>query len=203
MDSLFFTIIVLTIYSPTHSEWISHPQNTMPRDDTLCAIGSYNGSIYLLGGFNKPRQQTIYDTKTDSFVLYNSNFISTDAKVFGEAQYWTQIQSNLYILNDLDTDNNKISVFNMATNSFNPNFEPVPIAMIDGMGRACIASSSFYNSIFINGGITTEGIPRGETYVLNIQTMEWGTVSTLMQKARRSHTCIIHPTNHVLYSISG
>ncbi len=51
MDVLFFTIILLQFYSPTHSEWISHSDNTMPRDDAMLAVGSYNDSIYLLGMF--------------------------------------------------------------------------------------------------------------------------------------------------------
>ncbi len=33
----------------TQSEWIVHSDNTIPRDDTTMAVGSYNGSIYLIG----------------------------------------------------------------------------------------------------------------------------------------------------------
>eukprot|EP01084_Bolivina_argentea_P259323 437528_1 len=141
MNTIFFTIIILQFYSPTHSEWISHSENTMPRDDTMLAVGSYNGSIYLLGGMDKKRQQTIYDIKTNSFVFYRSGFVPEGNKVAGEAQFWTQIGSKLYILDDIIPTQNKITVFDMKTNTFISEFDNMPIAMIDGMGRACITST--------------------------------------------------------------
>eukprot|EP01084_Bolivina_argentea_P093173 167592_1 len=107
MNLLFFALILSPFYSPTHCErhfqWISHANNTLPRQDTMFAIGSYNDSIYLLGGFLQRRQQTTYDIKTNSFVFYRSGFIPLGNKVFGEAQFWTQIGSKLYILNDGET----------------------------------------------------------------------------------------------------
>eukprot|EP01084_Bolivina_argentea_P059419 108519_1 len=181
------TIILLPFYSPTYSDWISHPDNTMPRDDTMFAIGSYNSSIYLLGGFSKKRQQTIYNIKTDSFMFYSSEFIPDGNKLFGEAQFWTQIGSNLYMLDDLDPQQNKISVFNMETNTFISAFDTMPVAMSDGMGRACITSTS--NAIFINGGITNTHTPMKVTYILNIASNgidhSW-VFASQMHTARRS-----------------
>eukprot|EP01084_Bolivina_argentea_P033486 61932_1 len=185
MNIVFFSIILLPFYSPTQSEWISHSNNTLPREDTMFAIGSYNGNIHLLGGFNKKRQQTIYDINTDSFVFYRSLFLSNKNKVFGTAQFWTQIESNLYILDDLNQQNNKISVLNMETNTFISEFVSIPVTLSDGIGRACITSSS--DSIFINGGISDQ-ITMKSTYVLHIPTMLWG-VASPMQTARRSHSC--------------
>eukprot|EP01084_Bolivina_argentea_P093170 167585_1 len=196
--------ISLLLCLMTHSEWISHSDNTMPREDTMSAIGNYNGSIYLLGGFNKERQKTDYNIRTDSFVLYRSEFVPNGTKMFGEAQIWTQIGFNLYILDDSDTQNNKITVYNMKENSFTSEFNFIPVTMSDGMGRACIASSTVYNTIFINGGISDASIPMTQTISLNITSMSWTYLNIPpMQTARRSHSCIIHPNNHVLYSIGG
>eukprot|EP01083_Nonionella_stella_P054241 143242_1 len=161
MNFLYLALIVLPFYSPTHSQWVSHPNNTIPRDDTMSAIGTYNGSIYLFGGFNRKQQKTIYDVRTDTFVFYRSAYIPHGNKVFGEAQFWTQIGSNLYILDDFSPLQNKISVFNMQTNTYIPEFDIMPISMSDGMGRACI--TSYKNSIYINGGITDTGASRKET----------------------------------------
>eukprot|EP01083_Nonionella_stella_P103311 294903_1 len=200
MNTIFFTIILLQFYSPTHSEWISHSENTMPRDATMFAVGSYNDSIYLLGGFDKKRQLTIYNIKTNSFVFYRSGFVPKGNKVSGEAQFWTQIESKLYILDDIVPAKNKITVFDMETNSFISEFDTMPIAMSDGMGRACI--TSYKNSIYINGGITDTGASRKETKILNTETNTWN-LGAQMLTARRSHSCIIHPHNAILYSIGG
>eukprot|EP01083_Nonionella_stella_P271902 921839_1 len=174
----------------------------MPRDDTMLAVGRYNGSIYLLGGIDKKRQQTIYDIKTNSFVFYRSGFVPEGNKVAGEAQFWTQIESKLYILDDIIPTQNKITVFDMETNSFISEFDTMPIAMSDGMGRACITSTT--TKIFINGGISNgeAAEPIKNTYVLTLNGLEWN-VGAQMIAARRSHSCIIHPHNAILYSIGG
>eukprot|EP01084_Bolivina_argentea_P129623 228921_1 len=202
MNTIFFTIILLQFYSPTHSEWISHSENTMPRDATMFAVGSYNDSIYLLGGFDKKRQLTIYNIKTNSFVFYRSGFVPKGNKVSGEAQFWTQIESKLYILDDIVPAKNKITVFDMETNSFISEFDTMPIAMSDGMGRACITSTT--TKIFINGGISNgeAAEPIKNTYVLTLNGLEWN-VGAQMIAARRSHSCIVHPNNNILYSIGG
>eukprot|EP01083_Nonionella_stella_P220284 788313_1 len=145
------SLLLCSTCSITNSEWISHSENRMPREDALCAVGQYNGSIYLLGGFDKERQKTEYNIRTDSFVFYRSEFVPDTNKIFGEAQFWTQIGFNLYILDDLDTQNNKIAVYNMEENSFTSELDFIPITISDGMGRACITSSTVYNTIVING----------------------------------------------------
>eukprot|EP01084_Bolivina_argentea_P163311 284130_1 len=88
----------------------------------------------------------------------------------------------------------------MANNSFISDFAFIPVTISDGMGRSCIASSSIYNTIYINGGISHSNIAMNETYVLHIDTMKWSLTSP-MQTARRSHSCIC--ANHNLYSIGG
>eukprot|EP01084_Bolivina_argentea_P310423 537170_1 len=140
MNILYLAIILLPLHSSRHSIWVSHSNNTMPRNDTMLAVGSYDGSIYLLGGFINKRQQTIYDIETDSFV-YRSEFVPNENKVFGEAQFWTQIGFNLYILDDFEPLKNKISLFNMNNNSFISEFDTLPISVSNGFGRACITSS--------------------------------------------------------------
>eukprot|EP01083_Nonionella_stella_P091264 255124_1 len=90
----------------------------------------------------------------------------------------------------------------MEENSFTSELDFIPITISDGMGRACITSSTVYNTIVINGGISNASIPTKETISLNINTMSWS-IAPQMQTARRSHSCIIHPNNHVLYSIGG
>eukprot|EP01084_Bolivina_argentea_P163310 284129_1 len=198
--SLVFAATTLSLfYSFTYSQWISHSENTMPRDGTMCAIGSYNDDIFVLGGFEKRRQITNYYIQTDTFVFYQSSFIPI-TKVFGKAQYYTQIGHNLYIVDDLDSQNSKIMLYDMANNSFISDFAFIPVTISDGMGRSCIASSSIYNTIYINGGISHSNIAMNETYVLHIDTMKWSLTSP-MQTARRSHSCIC--ANHNLYSIGG
>ncbi len=160
---------------------------------------------FNLEGFDKKRQETIYDTKTNSFVYYRSGFVPQGNKVSGEAQFFTQIGSKLYILDDIEAHSepsqNKITIFDMKTNSFESEFDAMPIPMSDGMGRACITSST--NKIFINGGIQASEAPEPlkDTYVLHIDinplsAQRW-TIGAQMLTGRRSHSCIVHSDNKI------
>eukprot|EP01084_Bolivina_argentea_P059417 108515_1 len=205
----FSTIIVYNVVKTgsQHIHWVTHGDNTMPRGDTMMSIGTVNNTIYLLGGFYERQQMTQYDCETGSFIYFRSSFLPNTTKCFGDAQFWTQLDTNLYILDDTDIHNTKISLYNMLTNEFVSDYESIPnrVTVSDGMGRACLASID--NSIYVNGGITEilvnePSLPIATTYILNINTMEWG-LAPSMQIGRRSHSCIIHPNNKVLYSFGG
>eukprot|EP01083_Nonionella_stella_P164613 545365_1 len=199
---VFFTITVI-------SEWIQTSSPKLPRADYCIAVGFYNGSIYLLGGYGHRYQITEYAIERNLFIDHGLEAMHTYAPfqlygVYGYAQFWTQIDHLLYVEESYGkTEPDKISIFNMETKTFASSvIGGIPT---DGGINSCMTSNTTH--LFLLGGDYgfAVSIPLALVRLYDISSNQWITAPSVpsMNSNRLGFACIIHPTDSKLYAIGG
>eukprot|EP01084_Bolivina_argentea_P212868 361746_1 len=101
------SLLCFQILTIEPSTW-SSSNTTLPWPMKGFAVGEYNGTIVLIGGFD-PQSTSIAiefaDDYTGNFGLWNLSF-----PIYGAGQSWLQNQENVYMIID-----NTLSMFNMET----------------------------------------------------------------------------------------
>eukprot|EP01083_Nonionella_stella_P142195 439481_1 len=189
--------------TPCDCEWFQSMTSTLPFKQSCMAIGSYNHSIYILGGTDDlnalVRSLVVYNTRSDEFVTHPTNpYVLTD--VFGFSSYYTQLGNVLYIITSTGTT---VLSYNMKTKTIHYEYTTIPIQVAaDAYIDSCMTSytSNTNNYLFISGGTIGSTVQ-----VYDISSTKWLTNPDVspMQKTRASHTCIVDPINDILYAIGG
>eukprot|EP01083_Nonionella_stella_P136532 415486_1 len=159
------------------------------------AVGSYNDSIFILGGAVNKTQ--LLEFNDGCFIDHGQNVLSSDT--FGDAQYYTHVDHTLYMIN---TDGTRLQTYNMKTKSFTSSWASLPVT-VDRYG--CLASDT--NQLYIVGGEgyneqTNGGDPFLQAVqVLSLSTKQWLSDVPFTQVSRASGCCIADETT--LYAIGG
>eukprot|EP01083_Nonionella_stella_P301926 1038648_1 len=185
-------LVIFSVAAISASQWIqSTYPSTLPLKDYDISVGTYNKSIYLVGGNKNRRQLTEYIISEDTFIDHGTSYLLKD--VHGYSQYWAQIDHLLYIK---DGNSDTIDIFDMKTKTFTADYiTNIPVTT---SGYACLASSQ--TQLFVLGG-TVNAINDVQLY--DLFTSQWLRDVPSMKSTRLNFACIVHPTTNALYAISG
>eukprot|EP01083_Nonionella_stella_P195249 719378_1 len=84
------------------SYWFNLTNTILPEPNAEMAIGSYNGSIYLIGGLHSSTHGTLtkYSIDLNTFTLIEPtpwSSLRRDTYLFNNGQFWTQQDDILYV----------------------------------------------------------------------------------------------------------
>eukprot|EP01083_Nonionella_stella_P103740 296549_1 len=179
-------IILVTFF--LSSLYVLESSPTLPRADHDQVIGTYNKSIFLLGGANFPRAFVEYDTIRAVFIDHAESWASFD--IDGGSQYYTQINHTLYFK---DSQQNDLSIFDMKSKQFTRSF--ITNIPVNPGKNLCLTSTQNY--LYLVGGLTVD------LQIYDLKNHNWLSNVPPMLRVRRDHCCAVHPFNDVLYTIGG
>eukprot|EP01083_Nonionella_stella_P057170 150195_1 len=181
-------------------------ERLLPRIVQNMAVGTWNNTIYLLGGFQDGYQLVAFnpsDQTDKAFYDYGGNellrkycpTLSCDPEIYGLGQFYTQINHTLYMVRK---SGGHISTYNMNTNLFVLNAFALAVNV---WYYSCLASTNKY--LFAIGGTISIQQYYAETYIgysegstnitqrLDMETLQWTIL--YMIEARESLSCVVDP----------
>eukprot|EP01083_Nonionella_stella_P182026 653766_1 len=187
---IFFHSISIRIGMTT---WV-YPNKTerLPVANMAMAVGSFNHTIFLLGGNPSPRQMTKYQTKSKNFVYGGDNALPINTSAMGQG--WTQ-QGNILYLVDIDFPIN-LAMYHMNTQQFTTNWTNLPIEIGP---HSCLASSK--DTLFVVGGRYNTTAYHNKLQILNLTTLQWTNNPPSMNDVRTQAACIV--ANDYLWAFGG
>eukprot|EP01083_Nonionella_stella_P187422 688613_1 len=144
------------------------------------AVGTYNGSIFIAGGFNYNDQVTEYRINTDQWIDIGLHILSDATK--GKSQFYAQKDEILYMTPYPGTE---ILTFDMNTKQYTSNWMGVAFPETNNY-YACIALSDDY--LFVVGG-SVSGNP---LWALSLTTYGWVSNTPSLINSRTYVTCYHH-----------
>eukprot|EP01083_Nonionella_stella_P059256 155039_1 len=161
----------------------------LPTWDSGMAVGSYNGSIYLIGGSAGSHTQfTEYSIDLNTFTSIEPSPLNFAVYLTWHQQFWTQQEHIVYIINGATS----IAAFDFTTQTHSTSFTSTP----NNAGQQkCLTSSMDY--LYVTGG--QYGLELLQ--VMQISTAQWTVSNNRMNTGRRSHSCIVHDS--FLYVFGG
>eukprot|EP01084_Bolivina_argentea_P292548 502967_1 len=174
-------------YVPLGLNWTS---------DVQMAVGSHNGSIFIIGGYSNGYGLYEYQIKQNQFVNHGSQTYIT-ADLYGLGQYWTQIDHKLYMINP---KHNIFALFDLKTKSFINNWNDVAIPSVVE-DEACLASVPDY--LFVLGGFVFKVGSINAVQILQISTLLWLSETPSLRTKRRAMSCIVHEYTSQLFVMGG
>eukprot|EP01083_Nonionella_stella_P287050 977030_1 len=194
------TLVYLQVSTIHAAQWILS-SSTLPSMDNGYAVGVYDNSIYLLGGYNNPKQLTEYNIADDTFINHGTQTLWS-SQVSGYTQYWTQEQEILYFK---AWNSDDICIFDMRTKTFISSYiNNIPS---DVLFYTCLASDPTH--LFVLGGSKqnrlTNYAPVSNAEAYEFKSGKWreGVVSMPNMKSKRAdHSCITNDKD-TLYAIGG
>eukprot|EP01083_Nonionella_stella_P158973 518025_1 len=180
-------VIVINI-KHTYSAWVV-PSQDFPRNDDEICVGSYNGKIFIIGGYDYPSSLLEYDPTTQTFTDHGFNGLS-GVQSGGDGQFWTQQGSILYMIRDRQNPSS-FNTFDMSLNLFTTDWKGItfPVAV----DEACLASTETF--LYVLGG-TLDVLQ-----ILSLSTYTWLSNPPSMIDTREKHACIVH--NGFLWTFGG
>eukprot|EP01083_Nonionella_stella_P115221 341369_1 len=188
MLALYFVSVLLIRSSQT--AW-TIGDNPLPRADDEHAVGAYDGTIFILGGYQERHTLVELDIATQSVTDHGKRAIM-DAEIDGAAQYWSQQGPIIYFIYD-----DVFNIFDMRTSEFTTNWKGITfLALVEDGG--CLASSPLF--LYVVGG-SPDGMDTLQ--VLSLTTYSWITspLPSTMQQRREKHACVLH--NDYLWAFGG
>eukprot|EP01084_Bolivina_argentea_P109543 195819_1 len=169
------------------SGWTQSP-TLLPTATYGQAIGYFNHTISILGGYADNMQLVHYDILSDQMTIGTS----FDHGVSGLCQFYTQIGEKLYYESKY-----KLHVFNLKTKQYEGQISTVPSPDY----HTCVASQSPF--IFVPTGGLGPGVEFDQLNVFNLSSEQWLNSSLLptLNVGRGGCSCIA--TNNKLYVIGG
>eukprot|EP01083_Nonionella_stella_P140183 429256_1 len=181
-----FIFLCISISQCLASRW---SETNIPYSGSSSAIGAFNRSLYLIGGYPRATQLIQYSIDIMTFQSLSNNH----SFPYGSNHFWTQQQEMVYMIADTST----LSTFNLVSTVYDSSYATVPFAV---ESHACLTSSNAY--LYLTGGFDSiSGEYHNKYQVLQIGTNQWETNPKAMLRPRASHTCII--LNDYLYIIGG
>eukprot|EP01083_Nonionella_stella_P066526 175240_1 len=168
----------------------SHWLNLTPllSPDSSMAVGSYNGSIYLIGGFSGDfNHVTKYSIALDTFSAIEPTPLTSPLFAFG--QFYTQ-QNDIVYMSFQTNPATSPSAFDLSTLTYTQPFTSLPSD--PGLYR-CVAS--FMDYLYVTGGHGTRagGSKQNKSLqVMQISTGQWKESPNRMNTGRKMHSCIVH-----------
>eukprot|EP01083_Nonionella_stella_P221475 791196_1 len=167
------------------------------------AVGSYNGSIYLIGGVAAVGMSlTKYSIDLNTVTLIEPtpwSSLRRDTYLFNNGQFWTQQDDILYVSSpdtELTTSDFLIGRLDLATLVYSNEFPGVPQDIGLWNGHHCLASSTDY--VYVTGAYLAQDW--NLLQALQISTGNW-TVGNRMNVGRVYHSCVVYGS--FLYVLGG
>eukprot|EP01083_Nonionella_stella_P306492 1073631_1 len=166
----------------------------LPRADRQMAIGSWNGSIFILGGSGYGRALVELDIADNQMIDHGTTYLANDT--FSSAQFWTQREEILYIISN---DGYTLNAFNVRNKEFTQNYNNIniPIAPLIASGLA-----SYDDRLFVVGGKNQSNGAVNTLQIYNITRDEWSYGASL-NTAKMNHGCVVHEATGTLFAIGG
>eukprot|EP01083_Nonionella_stella_P119344 356677_1 len=156
-------------------------------------VGSYNDTIFLLGGQMALYGIQKFQTTTKRFTYRDDNALPLYTKAFGQG--WTQKEHIIYFTQT----ESKLAMYRMDTEQYISNWMDVPIDIgVD----ACLASSN--DHLFVVGGSyssTSSPTFHNKLQIFSLSTLQWTNNASSMNTARTTAACIV--ANDYLWVFGG
>eukprot|EP01083_Nonionella_stella_P002607 7479_1 len=178
----------------SQTPWIMGNES-LPRASDAMAVGSYNGTIFLIGGYNEKgnnKQLVEVDIDTQNVTDLGKTFLPLETSC--EGQSWTQ---HAHLVYTIDGTGSFFNTFNLITKSYTTTALTFPIN-VGGGGSACLASSDTF--LYVVGG-AYQLDPINTVQILSLSTNSWVNDPPPMQVQRHQHACLVH--NNYLWGFGG
>eukprot|EP01083_Nonionella_stella_P092765 259795_1 len=179
---------------------------SFPRVFSAAAIGFWNNSIFILGGYAAADAQSTglkqfveYNLVNSSIMDHGANYFSQS--IFGIGQFYHQQHNYLYMI---DPFSQTLCMLDLSatTKELQSNWNSVTIPHnVNAYG--CLVGNDEY--LFIVGGDSTVGYGDYVDYlqILQLSPLQWLSNTPSLNSGRRSAACIIHESSGFLYAIGG
>eukprot|EP01083_Nonionella_stella_P140551 431161_1 len=151
------------------------------------AVGSYNQSVFLLGGYPVSTLLYTYDIRQNSFTT--TNISQLDAG-YSRSQYYTVMDNILYF-----AAYEYISIYNMNTNTYVQQWQHGPT---QNVANQCLTSTK--DLLFVIGGKFNGTYVLDVTVIFNFSSHSWFN-SASINTARTQHACAASDIK--LYTMGG
>eukprot|EP01083_Nonionella_stella_P289045 983699_1 len=190
-------IWIVNLFVIIETGWIS-PSSKLYEINRCQAVGSHDGTIYILAGKDHRDSITQFDINTNSFTNYDENALSPQVgNLYGYAQWYTQQDDMLFMLHGGDFPKS-IAMYRMSTNQYYPEWNSLSLST-DVNKFGCLASSPDY--LFVVGGTNSNYDSLNTVQAVSFHTFSWLSNVDPMQQKRRCPVCIAHEGK--LYAFSG
>eukprot|EP01084_Bolivina_argentea_P256254 431355_1 len=188
---------IAAVHGIDYSETIWRTANiTLPVRDGPTAIGTYGGSIFLVGGYSHPQQLTQFKIATNEIIDHGNKFYS-QGQFMG--QYYTQLNDLLFVIYG---PVNYLNVFDLSTQTTHQqNFQTIP----QNTGyKGCLTAATIQSVdyLFVVGG-QPPGLWLDTVQILNVLSLNWIQNTPPMIKSRGDCACIVHSKTNQLFAIGG
>eukprot|EP01083_Nonionella_stella_P167661 564104_1 len=195
---------ILFISIPINTQWLESPV-TLPHWLDEAAVGFYGNEVHIIGGDRAEeygRQRIRYNISSNKFVNDGQFVLSSSTILNGISQFYYQLDSILYMIND-DT----FSIYNISTQQFTTNWMDLHIPDNYNLKhattnaykqRSCLVATHEY--LFVIGGsslVQHHGTNR--THIFNRSTQLWSLLH--MNSPRTMLSCALD--GNKLYAIGG
>eukprot|EP01083_Nonionella_stella_P018573 51709_1 len=205
-EAMIFIFFIYALISPLKCAGIIFDGNcsslsaSMPFALRGMAVGSFNNSIFVIGGEydvyqGRSRRLIEYHTTENHFTEYGSNYLNQ--YVFGTGAFYTQKQNRVYMIS---INGQRLSMMDLATPAklLETNWNDVTIPHAVGE-HGCLASNDEY--MFIVGGFISFSL--NHLQILSLSTWQWLSNPPSLNLARRGISCPIHEPSGFMYAIGG
>eukprot|EP01083_Nonionella_stella_P141106 434141_1 len=189
MTTHFYLIICIHIVKAV---WITPSDPLMPYADDEMAIGAYNDTIWLIGGYKQRKQTTQFKVVTQTFTNFEANALSSSIR--GHSQYWSQQNHIIYLIDPIT--GNSFCIYDLMNNQFTSNWMDITFSTNVGY-RGCLSSTPQH--LYVSGGYN--GQWHNILQIVSLSSYEWVNSPPNMNVNRSSHACIVH--NNYLWAIGG
>eukprot|EP01083_Nonionella_stella_P113666 335136_1 len=174
-----------------NSQWTSVTNPSPPSGDLNIALGSYNHSIFLVGGSFNSYRLLEYRIGGDTFL---ESEVTSHVGIWGSGDYYTQIDNLLYTIT---STGDYLARYDMSTNAFTSKWHIMDTAV---SGYGCLTSTDAY--LFVVGGKNGASM-LNTLQVLALNSTIWIQNVSSMNEARGYLSCQVDPFTSTLFAIGG
>eukprot|EP01083_Nonionella_stella_P179593 638008_1 len=190
-------VFIINFYiEVSQSQWIE-ADDPFPRISDEMAIGEYNGTIFIFGGWTYSRQLVEYEINTQTLTDRGTSFLPDNRARGGNGQYWTQQGHIVYLLEHPSP--NTFDIFDLSTTQYTSNWNNITLDTNVGFS-ACFASSQSF--LYILGGYLGATVMWSKVVqIVSLTTYEWIDNPPYIQHSRGNLACIVY--NDYLWAFGG
>eukprot|EP01083_Nonionella_stella_P005415 15634_1 len=179
------TTLIIFIISLCNAQWQQISEPLLPRGDSCMPCGTYNNSIFFIGGWMSESDVMEYKIATNIMVNHGANVYSPSTHGMEGIAFYYQWNNILYIQKEVDV----FYQLDMETNDFWSNWISIPAqAAFNDFVIECVTGNDEYLVMSGGGWYAGEDTSRVEVYVMFLNNNTW-IIGTSMGTARRNHGC--------------
>eukprot|EP01083_Nonionella_stella_P071394 191722_1 len=193
---LFFMLVNINIHS--YAQWnvttISTP--SLPRGDFNTAVGWYQDTIYIFGGYQLPNTWIEYIISDNTMIDRGPDALPFTTN--GHGDFYTQMNDKLYWIGGTGQYNAKsIYFYDFIFKTFNE----ATTMTTNGTAYSCLTSHN--DLLFVVGGFYQAPMAFNNTHAFNISSHEWIQSIAVLNWHRREPACTVDTQRGVIYAIAG